>query len=239
MINVTIIPVLKDNYAYLLEADNGETAIVDPGEAGPAIDVLEQKSIKLDTILCTHHHADHIAGCASLKEKYGAKIIGPEKDAARIPGIDIGLTEDSDFSLGGESVTIFETPGHTTGGICYYFPESTLAFTGDTLFSMGCGRLFEGTPEQMWESLQKIMTLPDDIKVYCGHEYTQDGGNFSLHIEPDNEDTKIRMEDVIRLRKQGKPTIPSTIALEKKTNPFLRAGSAQRFGEIRKIKDDF
>ena len=236
MMNVTLIPILSDNYAYLLEAEDGAVAVLDPGEAGPVIEVLEDKNLKPDMILNTHHHSDHIGGNAEIKNKYGAQIIGPAKDKDRI-GPDQGLREGDDFSFGGEQVQILETPGHTLGGICFYFPESKAVFTGDTLFVMGCGRVFEGTMEQMWDSLSKIMALPDETKIYCGHEYTQANGNFCLTVEPDNTDLQDRMKDIRALRDQGKPTIPSIIALEKKTNSFVRAGSAARFAEIRKEKD--
>ncbi len=239
MINVTIIPILEDNYAYLLEFKSGETVIVDPGEAGPIIDVLREKNLSLDFILNTHHHSDHIAGNHDLKNAYNAKIAGPAKDSYRIADINIELQEGSTFQFGEEETQILETPGHTTGGICIYFPASKIIFTGDTVFSMSCGRLFEGTPEQMWESFQKIMALPDNTKLYCGHEYTQANGQFCLTIEPDNPDLKARMEEVDALRIEGKPTLPSTIGLEKQTNAFLRAGSAERFAEIRVMKDNF
>ncbi|GJL84423.1 MAG: hydroxyacylglutathione hydrolase [Micavibrio sp.] len=239
MINVTIVPVLEDNYAYLLEADNGETAIVDPGESGPVIVALGDKDLNLDYILNTHHHSDHIAGNRDLKNAYNAKLAGPAKDSHRIADLDIELDESSVFEFGGEQAQIFETPGHTTGGICIYFPISKIIFTGDTIFSLGCGRLFEGTPEQMWASFQKIMALPDDTKLYCGHEYTQGGARFCLTVEPDNPDLKARAEEVNALREEEKPTLPSTIGIEKKTNVFLRAGSADRFAEIRKLRDNF
>jgi len=235
---ITIIPVLNDNYAYLLEAED-ITAILDPGEAGPVIHTLEEKNLRLDYILNTHHHYDHTDGNMEIKQKYGAQIVGPAKDAHRIAGMDIELSEGDEFSLGGENAQIFETPGHTLGGICFYFPESKAAFTGDTLFSMGCGRLFEGTPAQMWDSLQKIMALPDDTNIYCGHEYTRDGAAFCLTIEPDNEDLKQRMKEVNALRANGKPTIPVTLSIEKKTSAFLRAGSGERFAEIRELRNNF
>lgn len=238
MTNVTIIPVLNDNYAYLLELPSGEHAAVDPGEAEPVIDVLEDRGIALDYILCTHHHGDHVAGNKDLKAKYNCRIIGPEKDKARIPGIDQGVVESESLDVGGENIEILETPGHTSGGICFYLPGSGIIFTGDTLFSMGCGRLFEGTPEQMWNSLQKIMALPGDTLIYCGHEYTLDNAKFCMDVEPDNEALKKRYEEVLALRGQNKPTIPSTLNQEKDTNAFLRAGSAERFAEIRKLKDN-
>lgn len=239
MITVTIIPTLEDNYTYLLEGANGQTAVVDPGESGPVIVALSEKGLGLDFIFNTHHHSDHIAGNRDLCNAYSARICGPAADTQRIAGMDIGLRESETFDFGGEKMQILETPGHTSGAICLYFPESEILFTGDTLFSLGCGRLFEGTPEQMWESFQKIMALPDGTKIYCGHEYTQDNGTFCLSIEPDNADLLARMDDVKRLREENKPTLPTTLGLEKKTNVLLRAGSAQRFAQLREIKNRF
>ncbi len=239
MIKVTIVPILEDNYAYILEGSNGQTAIVDPGESGPIIIAIGDRRLGLDYIFNTHHHGDHIAGNRDLSNAYGAKIAGPAADAHRIAGMDIELREATPFDFGGEKMKILETPGHTSGAICLYFPESKILFTGDTLFSLGCGRLFEGTPEQMWESFQKIMALPDDTRIYCGHEYTQDNGKFCLTIEPDNADLILRMNEVDKLREENKPTLPTTIGLEKKTNALLRAGSAERFAQLRKLRNEF
>ncbi len=239
MINVTIIPVLGDhmNYAYLLQSENGQNAIIDPGESGPIIEVLQKQNLTLDYIFNTHHHWDHTDGNADLVEKYGAKLVGPAKEDKHISGLDIKLDEGNHFIFGDEKIEILETPGHTAGHICFYFPESRMVFTGDTLFLLGCGRLFEGTPSQMWNSLSKIAALPDDTKIYCGHEYTIGLGKFCLKIEPDNEDLKIRMKQIRALRKQNKPTIPGTIKEEKQTNVFLRAGDAKNFEALRTLKD--
>lgn len=235
--NIHIIPILNDNYAYLLEADNGEAAVVDPGEAQPVMRALEDRGLTLTYILTTHHHADHTGGNAELKNSYGAKIVGPEAEAARIGALDIPLQDNDRFLFGGEEAHILETPGHTAGPACFYFPDSGAVFTGDTLFAMGCGRLFEGTAEQMWKSLQRLMDLPDETKIYCGHEYTQANGEFCLSVEPDNPDLQARMTEVRKRRKAGQPTMPSTVALEKQTNVFVRAGSAERFAELRTLKD--
>ena len=239
MINVTIIPVLKDNYTYLLRSDNGQTAIVDPGEAGPVIEELERQGLTLDYVLNTHHHWDHTDGNAELIKHTGAKLVGPASETQRIEAMDILLDESSRFEFGGETVTILETPGHTSGHICFYFPESKLVFTGDTLFLMSCGRLFEGTAEEMWSSLTKVMSLPEDTLIYCGHEYTVSNAEFCLHVEPDNQDLIHRYEYVKDLRADGKPTMPATVEIEKKTNVMVRAGSAERFKEIRDLKDNF
>ncbi len=237
MINITIIPALSDNYVYLLEADNGEVAVVDPGEAGPVIEALDEKNLTLDYILSTHHHYDHIGGNTDLIGKYSAKLVGPAKEEARIPNMDIMLHEGDHLVFGSEEIEVLETPGHTRGHICYYLPETGAVFTGDTLFLMSTGRLFEGTPKQMWGSLQKIAALPDETEVYCAHEYTLDNGEFCLSVEPDNAALQKRMEKVRALRADGKPTMPGNIGEEKETNAFLRARSAQRYGEIRGLKD--
>ena len=202
-------------------------------------------------ILNTHHHLDHCGGNLDLKAEFGAKIVGPGKDAARIPGIDIGVDEISGWEFDGRKVQVLEVPAYTRGAITFVIDGN--AFTGDTLFTLGCGRLFEGDPQMMWTSLSKLMTLPDDTKVWCGHEYTQSNGRFALTLEPGNGALKARMDDVNAARASGKPTVPSTLGLEKKTNPFLRpdsaeirkslgmekAGDVAVFGEIRARKDKF
>lgn len=236
-INVTTIPILSDNYAYLLKFPDGMTAIIDPGEAKPIINELDAHALKLDYILNTHHHFDHVDGNMELKEKYNCEIIGPAQDSSRIPGIDTGVNEEKPLTLGENTLMIIETPGHTMGGICYYIEEEGILFAGDTLFAMGCGRLFEGTPEEMWYSLQKISKLPDDTTIYCGHEYTLANAEFGLQIEPDNDAIKERLIDVQDLRMQKKSTMPTILKREKETNVFLRAGDAKRFAEIRQQKD--
>lgn len=236
---IELIPVLKDNYAYaIIDESNTEAVIVDPGEAAPVIEFLEARKLNLSDILLTHHHGDHIAGTKELTTHFdNVTVYGPEKDMHRIPFIDVPLSEGDTYSFGAHEATITETPGHTTGHICFYFESLRALFCGDTLFSMGCGRLFEGTAEQMWNSLQKIMALPDDTLIYCGHEYTLSGGSFCLTIEPENPDLHRRIEEARALREDGKPTLPVTLATEKKTNVFLRAGSASEFARIRKQKD--
>lgn len=237
MIDVHIIPVLNDNYAYVLEAPDGACAIVDPGEAAPVIAFLERRALTPSLIFNTHHHGDHTGGNAALIARYGCALAAPASERARISGITIPLAERTALSFGGEAVQVLETPGHTAGHICLYFPESGLLFTGDTLFSMGCGRLFEGTAAQMWESLGKITALPEKTRIFCGHEYTLANGKFCLRIEPENTDLQSRIRAAEALRAGGKPTLPVTLALEKKTNALLRAGSAGRFAELRQMKD--
>jgi hydroxyacylglutathione hydrolase len=235
--HIEAIPLLKDNYAYLLTS-GAENALIDPSEAEPVIALLDSRGIRLQAILNTHHHGDHTGGNLALKQKYGCRIYGPAAEASRIPGIDAGLKEGDVLKIGGGEARILSTPGHTLGHICAWFPADGALFCGDTLFSMGCGRLFEGTAAQMWDSLEKIMALPDETLIYCGHEYTLANGAFCREVEPGNQDIADRMEQARRLRNEGKPSIPSTLATEKKTNVFLRAGNAARFAEIRTLKDN-
>ena len=236
---VSIIPVLKDNYAYVVQAPSGETAIIDPGEAAPVITFLKRYDITPDYILITHHHDDHIGGVQALKEAYTPKVVGPRAEAHKIKFLDEMLDENSLFTFGKERIKIISTPGHTAGHIAYYFPQGGLLFSGDTLFSMGCGRLFEGTPHEMFTSLQKLKELPDDTLVYCGHEYTVSGARFGNHIDPNNADIRDQLAHAQELRKKEAPTIPSTIGMEKKTNVFLRAKTAAEFAELRRKKDIF
>jgi hydroxyacylglutathione hydrolase len=236
---VELIPVLNDNYIHLITADNGELYVVDPAVGEPVADILNSRDKKLSAILNTHHHWDHIGGNKYLKKKYDCKIYAPKSDAHRIPDIDFPLSEGDAVDIGGHKGMTLETPGHTTGHICFYFEKEKVLFAGDTVFSMGCGRLFEGSPEQMWHSLSKIINLPDDTSIYCAHEYTLDNAKFCQTIEPENEDLIARIIEAKALREEGKPTLPTTIGLEKNTNVFFRAGSAEKFAEIREAKDNF
>lgn len=253
-LEVHLVPMLSDNYGYLLhEPEAGFTAIVDPSEAGPVLKAAEEKGWKLTHVINTHHHWDHTGGNLELKQAAGATVVGPAYERERIPGIDVSVSEDKPFALGAAQAQILHVPGHTKGQVSLWFADDAALFTGDTLFAMGCGRLFEGTPEQMWQSLSKLMKLPDNARVYCGHEYTLNNGEFALTLEPENADLKARMAEVRALREQGRPTIPSTMGLEKKTNPFLRPDSPELrasvgmknadtvdvFAEVRKRKDGF
>jgi hydroxyacylglutathione hydrolase len=249
-VQIEIIPCLSDNYAYVMK-EGEHCAVLDPSEAAPVRAALDRLGWRPGFILNTHHHNDHVGGNLTLKEIYGAKVVGPGKDKARIPGIDVGVDEKTGWSFADRPVRILEVPGHTRGAITFVIGD--LAFTGDTLFAMGCGRLFEGDPPMMWASLSKLMTLPDATRIYCGHEYTESNGRFALTIEPGNAALEKRMMDVKATRAAGRPTIPSTMAMEKQTNPFLRPGSAeirQRLGmetendtaifaEVRRRKDNF
>ncbi len=254
MLNIIQIPVLTDNYIYLLhDPVTGETAVVDPALGQPVLDVLNEKGWRLTYILNTHHHWDHVGGNLELKQKTGCKIIGAQSDRDRIPGIDIGVSEDDVIALGGHPARVISTPGHTSGHIVYHFAEDGALFCGDTLFVMGCGRLFEGAPEQMWNSLQKLKAMPPSTRIYCTHEYTQTNGRFALSVEPDNSQLQQKMLEVQRLRAENKPTVPSTIEQELATNPFFREDSlalqktinrvnclpVEVFAEVRRLKDTF
>jgi hydroxyacylglutathione hydrolase len=220
-------PCLSDNYGYLLhDPDAGLTAAIDTPDADEIEAQLSARGWRLTHIFNTHHHDDHAGGNLVLKERHDCLIVGPKADAARIPGIDVGVGERFRVVFGDRRIDVFETPGHTTGHIVYYVPEASAAFVGDTLFAMGCGRLFEGTPEQMWSSLQKILRWPDDTALYCAHEYTLANGRFALTVEPDNPALVDRVRDVELLRQAGKPTVPTTLRQEKATNPFLRPASS-------------
>lgn len=242
-------PCLKDNYGYLLHnEEQGLTAAVDTPSADAVERELSERGWKLDYILNTHHHWDHIGGNLELKQQTGCTICGPSGD---IPGKDQTLPDGSQFALGTNVATIIYTPGHTMDHIVYAFAGQV--FVGDTLFSMGCGRLFEGSPENMWQSLQKLMQLPDSTMMYCAHEYTQANASFALSVEPDNHDLQQRAAEVKELRACGNPTLPVSMGMEKKTNPFLRphseeiriklgmvdASDLDVFAELRRRKDNF
>jgi hydroxyacylglutathione hydrolase len=218
------IPARTDNYLWLVHESVTDTvAIIDPSDAEPVIAKCEELGLYLTHILNTHHHGDHVGGNLALKEKYDCVIIGPAADEARIPGIDIAVGEDDTVALGTETGRVFDVPGHTRGHIAYWFADSEALFCGDTLFALGCGRLFEGTPAQMWESLSKFDEIPDETRVYCAHEYTQANARFARSIDPDNAALKNRAASIDRLRAKNTPTVPSTLGEERATNPFLRA----------------
>ncbi|ATG89500.1 hydroxyacylglutathione hydrolase [Methylomonas koyamae] len=254
MLEISIIPALTDNYIYLLhEPDSGLTAVVDPAAAAPVMAASQRCGFGLNYIFNTHHHSDHIGANLELKAATGCKIVGAKADRSRIPGIDIALGDGDRIALGAEELVAMDTPGHTVGHIVYYSAGSSALFCGDTLFSLGCGRLFEGSAEQMWHSLQKLKTLPAETKVYCAHEYTEANARFALTLEPGNPLLQQRYADVCQRRRSNAPTLPSTIGQELATNPFFREHSPEIrqnlalaeasplavFTAIRKLKDGF
>jgi hydroxyacylglutathione hydrolase len=225
-LEIHMFPCLQDNYAYLVhDARTGTTAAIDTPDAAAILAELSVKSWQLTHILNTHHHGDHAGGNLELKRRTGCTIVGPRADSARIPGIDVEVGEGDEIALGSHRVRVFDTPGHTRGHIVYWLPDDGVAFVGDTLFAMGCGRLFEGTPGQMWSSLGKISRWPASTRLYCAHEYTQGNARFALTVEPDNAALVARAAQVNRLRAAGRPTVPFTLGEELQTNPFLRAAS--------------
>ncbi len=239
-LTIDIVPILKDNYAYvLMDNETRKTAIVDPGESAPLAHHPRIQDRPPLMILNTHHHGDHVGGNKDLAVFHRCQVMGPKLEADKIPAFTHGLNGGDMVWLGATALQVIATPGHTLGHICFYDPASKILLAGDTLFSMGCGRLFEGTSEMMWESLQKLAALPGDTLLYCGHEYTLSNARFALHVEPDNPDIAARIAQCEALREDGQPTLPVTLEIEKKTNPFLRAGSASRFAELRTLKESF
>ena len=251
---VTPISCLTDNYAYIIHDDNFKTVgVVDPSEAKPIISFLKKKNLKLNYILNTHHHFDHIGGNIELKKIYNAKIVGFLGDKHRIPGIDIALRNNENWSFGNSTVKVFHIPGHTLGHICFFFEKEKIVFTGDTLFSLGCGKIFEGNHEQMLTSLNKIKQLPKDTMIYCGHEYTYKNAEFCMKYDSDNIDLKKKFEKIKKLRSQNLPTIPSSLEDEIKSNIFLRCDQnvlkiklsmknqedSKVFKKVRDLKDSF
>lgn len=215
---------LKDNYGVLLhDPETGATAAIDAPEAAPVEAALTTTGWRLTDILVTHHHADHTGGIAELKRRHGCCVVAPSGEAASIPLVDVAVRENDEVRVGSLQGRVLETPGHTAGHISYFFPADKLAFVGDTLFSIGCGRVIEGTPEMMWQSLLKLRGLPDETRVYCGHEYTKANVRFAKTIEPANAALAAREREVEKLLAAQQPTIPSTMDAEKAANPFLRA----------------
>jgi hydroxyacylglutathione hydrolase len=254
MLDILQIPVLNDNYIYMLhDSVSLETAVIDPALEQPVLDVLAEKGWQLSFILNTHHHWDHVGANLALKQQTGCQIIAAAADRERIPGIDVGVEQGDVFALGQHQAQVIATPGHTSGHVVYYFAEDQALFCGDTLFVMGCGRLFEGTPEQMYASLQTLKALPPSTRVYCTHEYTLANATFALSVEPDNIDLQQKLLAVKELRAANIATVPTTIAEEIATNPFFRveniniqkelglvgAAADVVFAALRQRKDNF
>jgi hydroxyacylglutathione hydrolase len=254
-LDVELIPAFQDNYIYLLRTPgSSDVGIVDAGDAVPALAELDRQGLTLTHIFNTHHHPDHIGGNDALKARFpSAKLVGPASETARIPGMDVTLKDGDTVDFGTISFKTLEVPGHTTGHIALFSEKGNAVFSGDTLFAMGCGRMFEGTAPQMWNSLSKLKWLPSATRVYCGHEYTQGNARFTLTVDPTNKAAVDRAAAVDKLRADNKPTIPSTIGLENETNPFLRADDpavargvglpgadpVTVFAEVRRRKDNF
>ena len=247
-------PCRQDNYGVILhDRDSGITISIDAPELEAVDDVLESRNLKLTHILTTHHHMDHVEANEALKSKYGCQIIGPAEEADKIPGIDKSHGHGDSFEIGGHRIEVIGAPGHTLGQVNYYFADQGVVFCADALFALGCGRIFEGTPEMMFTALDRLAALPGDTLVYAGHEYTLANAKFALSVDPENAELVERAKEIELLRDNGKPTLPTTIDLEKRTNPFLRASDAkirallamedatdvEVFTEIRARKDRF
>ena len=237
---IEIIKCLQDNYSYIIiDPKNKNTCVVDPSESEPIINFLEKNNLQLNYILNTHHHYDHVGGNNKLKKKYNAKVVGFSDDYKRIPEIDILLKDEEVWKEGNFEVKIIHIPGHTLGHICFYFYKENILFTGDTLFSLGCGRIFEGTYLQMFESLNKLKTLPLHTKIFCGHEYTLQNSKFCIMHDANNENLKKKIIEIKRKLNNNLPTIPSTIKEELDCNIFLKADSLKTFSKLRDLKDNF
>jgi hydroxyacylglutathione hydrolase len=249
---IRLFPCLSDNFGYLIHDDATKaTASIDAPEAGPIVNTLEREGWKLTDILITHHHGDHVGGVAELKQKYGCRVVAPHDKSTKIANADLRVGNGDVVKVGNLLARVLETPGHTLDHISYVFDGEKALFAADTLFSIGCGRVFEGTYPMMWDSLLKLKALPDDFKLYCGHEYTAANVKFALSVDSDNAALKARAAEVTRLRGENKPTIPSLLGEEKKTNIFLRAddpsvavklhmkgaSAAEVFGELRERKN--
>jgi len=237
---IEIISCLQDNYSYLIiDETNNNACVVDPSEAKPIIDFLENKDLKLKYILNTHHHFDHIGGNKELKKKYKSKVIGYKNDAHRIPEIDILVEDGQIWKKDNFEAKIFHIPGHTSGHICFHFYKDNFLFTGDTLFSLGCGRLFEGTYKDMFDSLNKIKSLPENTNIFCGHEYTLQNSKFCIKYDPDNLVLKNKIVDIKKKLKNNLPTVPSILKDEINCNIFLKAKDLKSFSKLRDLKDNF
>ena len=254
MLEVHTIPALTDNYIYLIhDSQSKQTIVIDPSLARPVCQFLKEKQWNLDAIWNTHHHWDHTGGNLELKQKYHCKIYGPQETKNPIPGMDQGLNETDHLKIGNKTVQIIETPGHTAKALCFFIREDRILFCGDSLFSLGCGRLFEGTAQQLWQSLEKIKKLPENTKIYAAHEYTEQNCLFALSIDPSNHDLKNYQIIIKKKRQKNEATLPTLLSLELKSNPFLRTEKQEiksatktekkedweTFKALRQLKDSF
>lgn len=239
-LEIVRIPALSDNYIWLVhESESGATMVVDPAEAETVLAEADRRGWTISAVWNTHWHPDHTGGNAAIKAATGAKVIAPAAEAARIPTADLLVGEGDVLELGAAKASVLFVPAHTAGHIAYHFTEARAVFVGDTLFAMGCGRLFEGTAEQMFANMQRLAALPPETVVYCAHEYTQSNGRYALEVEPDNAALVARMAKVDALRAEDQPTVPTTIGDERATNPFMRAMTAASLAERRAAKDNF
>lgn len=239
-LDIVRIPALSDNYIWLVhDPASGETMVVDPSEAAPVLAEADRRGWRIGQIWNTHWHPDHTGGNAEIKAAHDAVVTGPTAEATRIPTLDVQVAEGDTVRLGGHVATVMETPGHTAGHIVFHLGDDALIFTGDTLFAMGCGRLFEGDAAQMFGNMQRLADLPPETIVYCAHEYTASNARYAVTAEPDNRAIQDRLDEVTRQRAAGEATVPTTIAKELATNPFLRASSADQLAERRRAKDNF
>jgi len=235
---IVAVPAFADNYLWLVHDEaSGETAVVDPGDAAPVLAEAERRGWPIGQVWNTHWHPDHTGGNLAIKEATGARISGPASET--IPGRDVALKEDDDIRLGDHVGRVIEVPGHTSGHIALIFDDDGVAFVGDTLFAMGCGRLFEGTPEQMYRSLKRLTRLPDDTRLYCAHEYTLSNARFAAHAMPEDAAIEGRLARIKQLRDAGEMTVPTTVKQERETNPFVRATNVDEFARLRREKDSF
>jgi hydroxyacylglutathione hydrolase len=238
MLDIVPVPAFSDNYLWLVhDADSGQTAVVDPGDAAPVLREAERRGWTINQVWNTHWHRDHTGGNIAIKNATGATVSGPISED--IPGLDVPLSEGSTVRLGEHVGRVIAVPGHTLGHIALIFDQDGAAFVGDTLFTMGCGRLFEGTPPQMFDSLQRLVALPEEMRLYCAHEYTLSNARFAAHAEPDNTDIAERLKRVAEMRSRGEITVPTTVAEERATNVFVRSGDWQEFARLRADKDSF
>jgi len=237
-LEIVRIPVLSDNYVWLVhDGASGETLVVDPAVAEPVLDAANARGWTINQIWNTHWHGDHIGGNAGIVAATGARVTAPAAELAKIPNVDRAVGEGDVVMLGAHQASVLSVPAHTAGHIAYHFADDASIFVGDTMFAMGCGRLFEGTPEQMFTNMRRFEALPDETSVYCAHEYTLSNGQFATRAEPGNEAIIARLAEVEAMRERGEATVPTTIALERATNPFLRASTVQELAERRAAKD--